>query len=132
MPADKVEFAPLDDLETPLGARRERVIRLSKLAELLWADIIQGDYWQTMGDPEDRRSKRGRGRVFEKGLIDQFRGALDDIAKETGGRMRFISSEEHRTLSIETVIKTMEEARKGELPEVTEEAEYRQLTGPDD
>lgn len=71
------------------AVKEHRVYKLSLLAAMLENDLFNGMLWT-----EDMKGV-GTGMVaqvidfetFNKAEVDAYRGVLDDIAKETGGRM---------------------------------------------
>lgn len=68
-----------------LAADYERIRELTKLFDLLRAELEEKGVWYT----DTKISSKGDTvdvDVFNTGLLSQFRGVLDDIAKETGGR----------------------------------------------
>lgn len=68
-----------------LAADYERIRELTKLFDLLRAELEEKGVWYT----DTKISAKGATvdvDVFNTGLLSQFRGVLDDIAKETGGR----------------------------------------------
>lgn len=81
------------DEQTALTAgyaiKEHRVYKLSLLAALMEHDLLNGLLWT------DDRKGVGSGTVaevidfeeFNKAEVDAYRGVLDDIAKETGGRV---------------------------------------------
>ncbi len=84
-------------METGLAAAHERVLTLKHLAAFLESQLyMQGpnneykNVWLKhvkqigYGDTAERVDLER----FNAALIDQFRGVLDDLAKETGGRVR--------------------------------------------
>lgn len=68
-----------------LATDYERIRELTKLFDMLRAELEEKGLWyidtkiSSKGDTVDVE-------VFNTGLLSQFRGVLDDIAKETGGR----------------------------------------------
>ncbi|MGB8647348.1 MAG: hypothetical protein WCF84_19090 [Anaerolineae bacterium] len=78
-------------LNRGMALLEERVDRLNELATLLWGDLKTDDKrWlpdvKLIGQGE--QAERVDLVRFNSGLINQFRGALDDIAVELGGRQR--------------------------------------------
>lgn len=68
-----------------LAADYERIRELTKLFDLLREELEEKGLWYT----DIKMSAKGSTvdvDVFNTGLLSQFRGVLDDIAKETGGR----------------------------------------------
>lgn len=78
-----------DALSTGLALRDERVKRLKQLAALLEKDLFGGFLWidqiKSIGNGE--RSEIIEYEEFNKAEVDSYRGVLDDIAKEVGGRI---------------------------------------------
>jgi hypothetical protein len=80
--------ADYDALKSGLALKEERVRRLAALAELLEDDLFNGVTWTQdvkmigTGDFQERVEFE----TFNASEIQQYRGLLDDIAKETGGR----------------------------------------------
>ena len=72
-----------------LAVTGQRVIALKKLAALMERDLFGGFLWL------DQVKSIGAGdcaevvdyEIFNKAEVDAYRGVLDDIAKETGGRV---------------------------------------------
>lgn len=84
-----------DAMQTGLAATYERVLVLKKLAATLSTEIWQGDGSLVPGKVWLKDAKQiGAGPLAERvdlirfnaPLIEQFRGVLDDLARETGGR----------------------------------------------
>ena len=76
-------------LEQGYAVQHERVKALNELAELLLWELRKEDKrWvkDVKGIGKDDRYERVEIVRFNAPLIDQFRGALDDLAKETEGR----------------------------------------------
>lgn len=97
-------------MQTGLALDYERVIVLKEVADYLFAQIIKTD-------EEGRRPAVwladvkgiGRGNNFERvnierfnaAIISEFRSALDDLAKETGGRKQVTELDVHMARKIE-------------------------------
>ena len=68
---------------------QHRVHKLSMLAALMEKDLLGGFMWldqvKSIGSGED--SEKVEYEEFNTSEISQYRGVLDDIAKETGGRI---------------------------------------------
>lgn len=84
-----------DAMQTGLAATYERVLILKRLAATLSAEIWQRDGSLVPGNVWLKGAKQiGAGPLAERvdlirfnaPLIEQFRGVLDDLARETGGR----------------------------------------------
>lgn len=77
-------------LNTGLALRENRVAKLQKLAELMEKDILSGRLWvedvKSIGNGEN--FKEIDFEYFNKAEVDAYRGVLDDIAAETGGRVK--------------------------------------------
>lgn len=77
-----------DALSTGLALKAERVKRLSLLAALMEEDLFSGVMWTQdvkmigSGDYQERVEFE----LFNASEVQQYRGALDDIAKEIGDR----------------------------------------------
>lgn len=89
-------------LETGLALSYNRVIKLKLLADRLEGDIFKGRIWL------DDVKQIGNGKyaqrvdliVFNRGLVEQYRGILDDLAKETGGRVQKTEDLNSRTIRV--------------------------------
>lgn len=66
------------------ATQQERVHKLSILAALIEKDIFGGFLWLTV--PKGVAGTAFEVEEFNKAQVDAYRGLLDDIAKETGGR----------------------------------------------
>lgn len=84
-------------LQTGLALDYERVIKLKRLADFLISQIYERDEngaYHNVWLPDVKQIGSGdqAERVdierFNAPIIDQFRGVLDDLAKETGGRRK--------------------------------------------
>lgn len=77
-------------LITGLALRENRVIKLAQLAALLEKDLFGGFLWteETKGVGAGEAAEVIDYDVFNAGEVAQYRGVLDDIAKETGGRIQ--------------------------------------------
>jgi hypothetical protein len=77
-----------DALNSGLALKEERVKRLGLLAGMLEEDIFGGVLWtqdvKMIGTGEYQ--ERVEFELFNASEVQQYRGVLDDIAKETGGR----------------------------------------------
>jgi hypothetical protein len=90
-----VQADEYDALNSGLALKMERVKRLMLLAALMEEDIFNGVLWT------DNVKMIGAGpfqeRVeyeeFNSAEVQQYRGVLDDIAKETGGRVQKVESD---------------------------------------
>lgn len=76
-------------LTTGLSIAEERVKRLQALAELMWKDLTGGFLWldDVKGVGSGINSEIVDFEKFNSGELAEFRATLDDIAKETGGRV---------------------------------------------
>jgi hypothetical protein len=77
-------------LTTGLALKENRVADLQKLAQLLKKDLFGGFLWteETKGIGSGEAAEIIDYDVFNAGEIAAFRGVLDDIAKEMGGRVQ--------------------------------------------
>jgi hypothetical protein len=79
-----------DALTTGLALKAERVKRLALLAGLMEEDLFGGVLWtqdvKMIGTGECQ--ERVEFELFNAAEVSQYRGVLDDIAKETGGRVQ--------------------------------------------
>lgn len=75
-------------LTTGLALRENRVAALQKLAALMERDLFGGFLWtgQVKGVGSGDIAKIVDYEEFNAGEVAQYRGVLDDIAKEVGGR----------------------------------------------
>lgn len=77
-------------LNTGLAVKEERVKRLALLAGMLEEDIFGGVLWtqdvKMIGTGEYQ--ERVEFELFNASEVQQYRGVLDDIAKEVGGRVQ--------------------------------------------
>lgn len=77
-----------DALKTGLSQKAERVKKLAQLAELMEKDLFNGVLW--VDDVKMIGSGQFQERVefeeFNAAEVAQYRGVLDDIAKEVGDR----------------------------------------------
>ena len=90
-------------LSTGLAIVGERVKVLKKIAARLQRDLFEEDlYWllQVKGVGAGAAAEVVEYEEFNRGEIDALRGVLDDIAKETGGR---VNIQEHKG-SLETTL----------------------------
>ena len=96
-----------DALTEGLARRGERVKRLKQLAALMERDLFGGFLWldQVKGVGSGDIAQIVDYEEFNKSEVDAYRGILDDIAKETGGRVQRqeISGETENRLIIEYV-----------------------------
>jgi hypothetical protein len=69
--------------------KAERVKALNAVAVALLAQISQAEYQAVIGLTEDGEPIRG----FDRGRVREFRGLLDDIAKELGERKQITKVE---------------------------------------
>jgi len=82
------ESGEIDALSTGLSQKGERVKKLQLLADLLEEDLFGGVLWTDQvksigsGDSQERIEYE----EFNAAEVTQYRGILDDIAKEVGGR----------------------------------------------
>jgi hypothetical protein len=90
---DLAAIAKVDErnaLTSGYALKEVRVIKLSKLASLLEADLFGGFLWteETKGVGSGEAAEVIDYDVFNAAEVAQYRGVLDDIAKETGGRIQ--------------------------------------------
>ena len=76
-------------LTTGLSIVEERVRRLQILAELMWKDLTGGFLWldDVKGVGSGTAAEIVDFEKFNNGELAEFRATLEDIAKETGGRV---------------------------------------------
>jgi hypothetical protein len=74
--------------------KEHRVLKLSQLAELLAVDIFGGFLWteQVKGVGAGTAAEVVDYDEFNKAEVEAYRGVLDDIASETGGRIKRIEA----------------------------------------
>ena len=79
-----------DALTEGLAKKAERVKKLKQLASLLERDLFGGSLWldQVKGVGSGDAAMIVDYEEFNKAEVDAYRGILDDIAKETGGRVQ--------------------------------------------
>jgi hypothetical protein len=79
-------------LTTGYALKEYRVMRLSQLAEVMSQDIFGGFLWteQVKGVGSGDVAEIVEYEEFNKAEVDAYRGVLDDIAAETGGRVKRI------------------------------------------
>lgn len=77
-----------DALKSGLALKDERVKRLALLAAMLEEDLFNGVLWtqdvKMIGTGAEQ--ERVEFELFNSAEVQQYRGVLDDIAKEMGGR----------------------------------------------
>jgi len=84
------QSAEYDALKTGLALKEERVKRLTLLAALLEEDLFGGVLWTNdvkmigSGDYQEKIEFE----EFNASEVIQYRGVIDDIAKEVGGRVQ--------------------------------------------
>lgn len=82
----------LDALSSGLAIKDERVRRLQQLADLMWKDLTGGFLWldqvKALGSGEYMETYDYE--EFNTAEVREFRGVLDDIAKELGHRKTVI------------------------------------------
>jgi hypothetical protein len=81
-------------LTTGLALKENRVKDLQRLAELLKKDLFGGFLWteEVKGVGSGEAAEIIDYDVFNASEISAFRGVLDDIAKEMGGRVQKVES----------------------------------------
>lgn len=79
-----------DALSEGLALKGERVKKLKQLAALMERDLFGGFMWveQVKSVREGDASTVVDYEEFNKAEVSEYRGVLDDIAKETGGRVQ--------------------------------------------
>lgn len=77
-------------LTTGLSLKEERVKKLQQLAALMEKDLLGGFLWleQVKSIGSRAFSQVVEYEEFNKSEVDAYRGVLDDIAKEVGGRVQ--------------------------------------------
>lgn len=77
-------------LTTGLSLKEERVKKLQQLAALMEKDLLGGFLWleQVKSIGSGAFSQVVEYEEFNKAEVDAYRGVLDDIAKEVGGRVQ--------------------------------------------
>ena len=86
---DLIKSGQYDALSSGLALKAERIKRLAELAELMEDDLFGGVMWTSdvkmigTGDYQERVEFE----LFNSAEVQQYRGVLDDIAKEVGGRI---------------------------------------------
>jgi hypothetical protein len=93
-----VEKAATDErlaiLATGYAQQHERIAALNRLAGAMLADLFDDAGHPTLYATETLATKDGAAitrRIFKKPQVEQFRGLLDDLAKETGGRSKNVN-----------------------------------------
>lgn len=100
--ADLQQRSELPSLQAGLALRDERVRRLQELAEELEQDIFGGRLWMIeprvigFGDAAERVELE----EFSAALVNAYRGVLDDIAKEVGGRKQIVEDTGDKTIRV--------------------------------
>ncbi len=79
------DTAELNALNTGLALKTERVKKLQQLADKLEADLFGENLWVT--DVKAVNNERVYIERFNSAEVSEYRGVLDDIAKEVGGRV---------------------------------------------
>jgi hypothetical protein len=82
--AEMTQAGEHDALTTGLAIKANRVERLQRLAALLEDDLFGENLWTT--DVKAVGPERVYIEKFNQAEVDQYRGVLDDIAKEMGDR----------------------------------------------
>ena len=82
------ESGEVDALVTGLSQKGERVKRLQLLAAMMEEDLFGGVLWtdQVKSIGSGMSQERIEYEEFNAGEVQQYRGLLDDIAREVGGR----------------------------------------------
>lgn len=108
-------------MRSGLALAHERVFFLKELvhslAEQIWDEdggMVEGKVWlrdiKIIGSGKDARELTVK--RFNHHLIEQFRGALDDIAKETGGRKAILEHSGPGGKPIQTEDVTMDDKKR--------------------
>jgi hypothetical protein len=102
-----VQESEYDALSTGLALKAERVKRLALLAGMLEEDLFGGVLWtqdvKMIGTGEYQ--ERVEFELFNSAEVQQYRGVLDDIAKEVGGRTQKTEVSGPDGAAIEQVVK---------------------------
>lgn len=84
------ESGEYDALTTGLALKEERVKRLTLLAAMMEEDLFGGVLWtndlKSIGSGDQQQVVEFE--EFNGAEVQQYRGVIDDIAKETGGRVQ--------------------------------------------
>ncbi len=99
-----------DTMESGYAVRENRIKSLNRLAEMLYEDLTEkGKLWlkevRWVGGPNRSGGKVVTHARFNKEELEQFRGILDDLAKEKGERkltmdMRFVREEAEKLAAL--------------------------------
>jgi len=114
-----------ETLATGLATATTRIERLKRLAQLLEEEIARpGRLYieDTKQVGTGRFAKQVKTIRFNSALVDQYRGALDDIAKETGGRSKAAGSD-GMPVRIEVSVKNNEVVSEEGVPKPKQEIE---------
>lgn len=81
-------------LTTGLAIRENRVATLQRLAQLMAKDLFNGFLWteETKGVGSGPAAEIIDYDAFNAGEVAQFRGVIEDIAKEMGGRVQKVEN----------------------------------------
>lgn len=87
------ESGEVDALVTGLSQKGERVKRLQLLAAMMEEDLFGGVLWteQVKSIGSGFNQERIEYEEFNAGEVQQYRGLLDDIAREVGGRIQKVA-----------------------------------------
>lgn len=109
-------------LTTGLSLKENRVIKLQQLAALMERDLLGGFLWldQVKSIGAGPMSQVVEYEEFNKAEVDAYRGVLDDIAKEVGGRIQ-------RTQEVTWQDEIIEALRSGEITPEKVRAAYPDL-----
>lgn len=96
-------------LTSGYALKEVRVQKLSKLAALLEADLFGGFLWteETKGVGSGDAAEVIDYDVFNASEVQQYRGVLDDIAKEVGGRTLKTDIDATVNATVEHVLKVV-------------------------
>lgn len=77
-------------LTTGYALKEHRILKLSQLAELMERDIFGGFLWteQVKGVGAGAAAEVVEYEEFNRAEVDAWRGVLEDLAAETGGRVK--------------------------------------------
>jgi len=108
-----------DALSEGLALRGNRVNKLKQLAALMERDLFGGFLWldQIKGVGSGDAAQIVDYEEFNKAEVSEYRGVLDDIAKETGGRsqkMEHTGKDGSDLLPIDKMVAALEVIRKGD------------------
>lgn len=101
--AELAESSEFDALTSGLAVKAERVRRLQLLAGLLEEDLFNGATW--VDDVKTAGKSVVHVERFNSAEVEQYRGLLDDIAKEMGERSRTtLAGDKDNPLEVRTYV----------------------------